>query len=42
MGTELRVSLTDLKRALRRLLTRLPDEFEAGSEFIVFSVSADH
>lgn len=41
MGTELRVSLTDLKRALRWLLTRLPDEFEAGSEFIVFSVSAD-
>jgi hypothetical protein len=41
MGFELRVSLTDLKRAFRRLLARLPDEMEAGSDFIVFSASGD-
>ena len=36
MGFELRVRLTDLKRAFRRLLARLPDEMEAGCDFILF------
>jgi hypothetical protein len=35
------VSLIDLKRAFRRLLARLPDESEAGGDFIVFSASGD-
>jgi hypothetical protein len=39
MGIEVRVSLIDLKRAFRRLLARLPDESETGSDFIVFSAS---
>jgi hypothetical protein len=38
---EVRVSLIDLKRAFRRLLARLPDESEAGGDFIVFSASGD-
>jgi hypothetical protein len=33
------VRLTDLKRAFRRLLARLPDEMEAGSDFIVFKAT---
>jgi hypothetical protein len=37
MEIEVRLSLPDLKRALRRLIVRLPDECEAGSDFIVFS-----
>ena len=36
MGFELRVSLTDLKRAFRRLLARLPDEMEAGCDIVLF------
>lgn len=36
MEIEVLVNLVDLKRAFRRLLTRLPDESEAGGEFIVF------
>jgi len=38
---EVRVSLIDLKRAFRRLLARLPDESEAGGDFIVFSASGN-
>jgi len=41
MQIEVRVSLIDLKRAFRRLLARLPDESEAGSDFIVFSASGN-
>jgi hypothetical protein len=41
MEVEVRVSLIDLKRAFRRLLVRLPDESEAGGDFIVFSASED-
>ena len=37
MGFELRVSLPDLKRSFRRLLSRLPDEMEAGCDFILFN-----
>jgi hypothetical protein len=32
---EFTVSLTELKRAFRRLSARLPDESEAGEEFVV-------
>jgi hypothetical protein len=39
MDIDVRVSLIDLKRAFRRLLARLPDESEAGGDFIVFSAS---
>ena len=39
MGIEVRVCLIDLKRAFRRLLARLPDEFEAGGDFIDLNVS---
>ena len=35
---EARVSLVDLRRAFRRVLARLPDEAEAGNEFVTFSV----
>src|SRR5579864_2584743 len=35
------VSLIDLKRAFRRLLARLPDESEAGGDFVVFSASGN-
>jgi hypothetical protein len=41
MEVEVRVSLIDLKRAFHRLLARLPDESEAGGDFIVFSASGD-
>lgn len=41
MEIEVRVRLIDLKRAFRRLLTRLPDESEAGGDFIVFSASGN-
>ena len=37
MEMEVFVNLIDLKCAFRRLLTRLPDESEAGGDFIVFS-----
>jgi hypothetical protein len=37
MEIEVRMSLIDLKRAVRRLLARLPDESEAGGDFVVFS-----
>ena len=39
MEIEVRVNLTDLKRAFGRLLARLPDESEAGADFIVFTAS---
>jgi hypothetical protein len=42
MGIEVRVCLIDLKRAFRRLIARLPDESEAGADFIVFRAVADH
>jgi hypothetical protein len=42
MGIEFRVRLIDLKRAFRRLITRLPDESETGADFIVFKADADH
>jgi hypothetical protein len=35
------VNLTDLKRSSRRLLTRLPDEAEAGGEVVVFNATRD-
>jgi hypothetical protein len=35
------VNLTDLKRSSRRLLTRLPDESEAGGDFVVFNATGD-
>jgi hypothetical protein len=35
------VSLIDLKRAIRRLLARLPYESKAGSDFIVLSASGN-
>ena len=35
------VNLTDLKRSSRRLLTRLPDEAEAGGEVVVFKATGD-
>lgn len=35
---EARVNLVDLRRAFRRVLARLPDEAEAGNEFVIFSV----
>ena len=41
MEIEVRVSLIDLKRAFRRLLARLPDESEAGGDFIVFKAIGD-
>ena len=41
MEMEVLVSLVDLKRAFRRLLTRLPDESEAGGEFIVFGAGGN-
>jgi hypothetical protein len=37
MDIEAHVSLIDLKRAFRRLLTRLPDESEAGGDLIDFN-----
>jgi hypothetical protein len=42
MQIEVRVSLIDLKRAFRRLIARLPDEAEAGADFIVFKADANH
>jgi hypothetical protein len=39
MEIEVRVSLIDLKRAFRRLSARLPDESEAGGDFIDFNAS---
>jgi hypothetical protein len=41
MEIEVWVSLIDLKRAFRRLLARLPDEPEAGGDFIFFSASGN-
>jgi hypothetical protein len=41
MEMEVPVSLVDLKRAFRRLLARLPDESEAGGDFVVFNASGD-
>jgi hypothetical protein len=35
------VNLADLKRSSRRLLTRLPDEAEAGGEVVVFKATGD-
>ena len=39
MEIEVRVNLIDLKRAFRRLSTRLPDEAEASGDFIDFNAS---
>jgi hypothetical protein len=39
MGIEVRVCLIDLKRAFRRLIARLPDESEAGGDFVDFGTS---
>ena len=36
---EVRVNLIELKRAFGRLLARLPDESEAGADFIIFNAS---
>lgn len=36
---EVRVNLSDLKRAFRRLLARLPDEAEVVDGFVIFSVN---
>ena len=41
MEVEVRVSLSDLKRALRRLMIRLPDESEADSDCVVFNAIGD-
>jgi hypothetical protein len=41
MGIEVHVCLIDLKHAFRRLAARLPDESEAGGDFIVFSASGN-
>jgi hypothetical protein len=35
------VNLIELKRSCRRLLTRLPDESEAGGEGVVFNATGD-
>src|SRR5438477_13045354 len=37
MEIKVRVILIDLKRAFRRLLARLPDESEAGGDFVIFN-----
>ena len=39
MEIEVRVNLIELRRAFSRLLVRLPDESEAGGDFIVFNAS---
>jgi hypothetical protein len=41
MGIQVLVHLIDLKRAFRRLIARLPDESEAGADFVVFRADAD-
>jgi hypothetical protein len=41
MEVQFTVNLVELKRAVRRLLTRLPDESEAGDDSIVFSASGN-
>jgi hypothetical protein len=41
-GNRVRVRLMDLRRAFRRLIARLPDESEAGVNFIIFRTAADH
>src|SRR5882762_8968919 len=38
MDVEFTVTLIELKRAFRRLSVRLPDESEAGGEFVLFNV----
>ena len=35
------MSLIDLKRAFRRLLARLPDESEAGGDFVLFNADGN-
>ena len=35
------VNLTNLKRSSRRVLTRLPDELEAGGDIVVFNATGD-
>lgn len=42
MEIEVYVNLPDLKQAIRRLMTRLSDEAEAGSHFIVFSAQKNN
>lgn len=39
MEIEVRANLIELKRSFDRLLARLPDESEAGGDFIVFNAS---
>ena len=41
MQIEVLVRLVDVKRAFRRLLARLPDETEAGADFMVFGVNGN-
>jgi hypothetical protein len=41
MEIAVRVSLIDLKRAFRRLLARLPDESEAGGDFVFFNADGN-
>jgi hypothetical protein len=41
MEIKIRVNLVDLKRAFRRLLTRLSDESETKGDFIVFSAAGN-
>jgi hypothetical protein len=42
MDVEFTVSLVELKRAFRRLSARVPDEAEAGGEFVVFDAYGDN
>jgi hypothetical protein len=41
MEVEFSVSLIELKLAFRRMLSRLPDESDAGSEFVIFEARGD-
>ena len=41
MEVQFTVNLVELKRAVRRLLVRWPDESEAGDAFIVFKTSGN-
>ena len=42
MDVEFTVSLVELKLAFRRVSARLPDEAEAGGEFVVFEAYRDN
>jgi hypothetical protein len=41
MEVEFSVSLIELKLAFLRMLSRLPDESDAGSEFVIFEARGD-